>query len=239
LPFSYLVPDARLLSPESIRFFYIDPAFTDRLFDGVMAAGSIGTLDQAFTASMIQSLRSLVDEHLGASQLTGFLLRSQAVCRFPTLGVRGVDGTGATLPVLRRDQLSQDTLIVIFGGVTHLVELQQPNEGTHFGLEKLAGVGYALTLCDDSGAIVPGSPAHGNFVNPPLNADGSTPSAARRVSISALRTAYSNAFAQTAGNKPTADSCRLALCLQRQPYVQQFGDPSLATTSTQTLAGGK
>ena len=31
VPFSYLVPDANLLPPESIRFFYIDRAWTDAL----------------------------------------------------------------------------------------------------------------------------------------------------------------------------------------------------------------
>ena len=42
VPFDYLVPDERLLPDESIRFFYIDRSWTDRLLDGAIAVGKIG-----------------------------------------------------------------------------------------------------------------------------------------------------------------------------------------------------
>src|SRR6516225_11904360 len=48
VPFDYLVPDARLLPDESIRFFYLDRSWTDRLVDGAMAVGKIGSRDQAY-----------------------------------------------------------------------------------------------------------------------------------------------------------------------------------------------
>ena len=47
VPFDYLVPDARLLPDESIRFFYLDRSWTDRLVDGAIAVGKIGTREQA------------------------------------------------------------------------------------------------------------------------------------------------------------------------------------------------
>src|ERR1700730_1667868 len=47
VPFDYLVPDSRLLPDESIRFFYIDRSWTDRLMDGAISVGKIGTRDQA------------------------------------------------------------------------------------------------------------------------------------------------------------------------------------------------
>src|ERR1022692_3236238 len=47
VPFDYLVPDARLLPDESIRFFYLDRSWTDRLADGAIAIGKIGSRDQA------------------------------------------------------------------------------------------------------------------------------------------------------------------------------------------------
>ena len=45
VPFNYLVPDSRLLPQESVRFFYIDRNFTDRLVDGALSVWphSIGT----------------------------------------------------------------------------------------------------------------------------------------------------------------------------------------------------
>jgi len=47
VPFRYLVPDERMLPKESIRFFYLDRSWTDRLVDGAMAVGKIGTRELA------------------------------------------------------------------------------------------------------------------------------------------------------------------------------------------------
>lgn len=46
LPLSYLVPDAGLLPPESVRFFYVDPVYSDRLVEGVLSAARTGTPDE-------------------------------------------------------------------------------------------------------------------------------------------------------------------------------------------------
>ena len=40
VPFSYLVPDASLLPPESMRFFYLDRNWTDALVEGVLSIGT-------------------------------------------------------------------------------------------------------------------------------------------------------------------------------------------------------
>ena len=37
VPFAYLVPDARMLPPESIRFFAVDPNWTTALTDGALS----------------------------------------------------------------------------------------------------------------------------------------------------------------------------------------------------------
>src|SRR5882762_6694765 len=47
VPFDYLIPDARLLPDESIRFFYLDRSWADRLIDGSISVGKIGTREQA------------------------------------------------------------------------------------------------------------------------------------------------------------------------------------------------
>src|SRR5215475_2258874 len=47
VPFEYLIPDPRLLPDESIRFFYLDRSWCDRLVDGAIAVGKIGSREQA------------------------------------------------------------------------------------------------------------------------------------------------------------------------------------------------
>jgi hypothetical protein len=113
VPFEYLVPDARLLPNESIRFFYIDRSWTDRLVDGALAVGKIGTREQAHHQAHAANLQSQLDltervvrvmqRGLAASSetapgtepdqdqggmISGFLLRSAAVSGWPSMDVR-------------------------------------------------------------------------------------------------------------------------------------------------------
>lgn len=113
VPFDYLVPDARLLPDESIRFFYLDRSWTDRLVDGAMAVGKIGSRDQAFhqarsgpvsqqidlTERIVRDLQRKRDSFSNLKQandanpaaadvVTGFLLRSAAVSGWPHMEVR-------------------------------------------------------------------------------------------------------------------------------------------------------
>src|SRR3954469_3396117 len=39
VPFNYLVADARVLAPETIKFFEIDPTWSDALLDGALSIG--------------------------------------------------------------------------------------------------------------------------------------------------------------------------------------------------------
>ena len=112
VPFEYLVPDERLLPPESIRFFYVDRSWTDRVVDGAAAVGQIGSREQAHyqahssavTTQLDQSERMVrrlqrkndflsakaeVDAHPRPGEVvTGFLLRSSVVAGWPHLDVR-------------------------------------------------------------------------------------------------------------------------------------------------------
>jgi hypothetical protein len=105
VPFDYLVPDARLLPDESIRFFYLDRSWTDRLIDGAIAVGKTGTREQAhhqYQAPNLQSQLDLTERTVRNTQIakqlptgsgaagiiTGFLLRSAAVTGWPSMDVR-------------------------------------------------------------------------------------------------------------------------------------------------------
>jgi hypothetical protein len=113
VPFDYLVPDERLLPDESIRFFYLDRSWTDRLVDGAIAVGKIGTREQAhhhghapavhqqldLTERIVRviqrGLKGFTDaksdpnaDTSPADTVTGFLLRSSAVSGWPHMDVR-------------------------------------------------------------------------------------------------------------------------------------------------------
>jgi hypothetical protein len=113
VPFDYLVADDRLLPDESIRFFYLDRSWTDRLVDGAIAVGKIGTREQAhhqghapavnqqldLTERAVRTIqrglqsfpdaKALNDQNTApADIITGFLLRSSAVSGWPQMDVR-------------------------------------------------------------------------------------------------------------------------------------------------------
>jgi hypothetical protein len=108
VPFDYLVPDARLLPDESIRFFYVDRSWTDRLVDGAIAVGKIGSREQAHHQAHAADVQSQLDlqervvrilqrgnaplpnppDTAAAGIVTGFLLRSAAVTGWPSMDVR-------------------------------------------------------------------------------------------------------------------------------------------------------
>lgn len=115
VPMEYLVPDDRLLPPESIRFFYLDRSWTDRLVDGALAVGQIGSREQAHYHAHAESVAKTLDQteravrrfQLGkdfaaerlvaqnnarpADVVTGFILRSSAVKQWPHMDVRAYD----------------------------------------------------------------------------------------------------------------------------------------------------
>jgi hypothetical protein len=108
VPFRYLVPDERMLPPESIRFFHVDLNWLDALIDGAYSIGRYasglgqGTLHNRVEGALAESLapalnraaRSRRRQQFGAAMaddpapfeaVTGFLLRSQVVKGWPGL----------------------------------------------------------------------------------------------------------------------------------------------------------
>jgi hypothetical protein len=161
VPFNYLVPDSRLLPVESVRFFYIDRNFTDRLVDGALSVGKTTTREFLHYESVHAAVRQQTDdeeallrrqfrgETVGSStapqaaDLTGLLLRSRAVSGWPGLEVKAYRGTTAVTPdeqgtrlrLLRMDRLAPDVLFCIFEGVPTRVDVEEPREGIQFGVD--------------------------------------------------------------------------------------------------------
>jgi hypothetical protein len=163
VPFNYLVPDSRLLPVESIRFFYVDRNFTDRLVDGALSVGKTTTREFLHHTAVHSEVRRRADEEErvlrrqlrgegngivtepGAADLTGLLLRSRAVSGWPGLEVKAFRGTtrdtptggGSRLPLLRMDRLAPDVLLCLFHGVPTRVDVEEPREGIQFGVDPL------------------------------------------------------------------------------------------------------
>lgn len=161
VPFSYLVADADLVPPESIRFFYIDRRWTDALVQGALSVGTITTADRAQLEAVYPHIRADVDEaervirsphgeerlEGAGGAITGFLLRSRAVSGWPGLHVRAyrrdvIDDDALTteaeshpdrLKLLRIERLAPAVLLALIDGVPAVVHIEEPRRGIQFG----------------------------------------------------------------------------------------------------------
>jgi hypothetical protein len=165
LPFTCLVPDARMLPrttppagdhpddpplPGAIRFGYLDPNWTDALLDGALSlavessrqASASGAQDPAIRAAIGAALArrcGLDDPPPGP--FTALLLRSDLVSGWPTLAVTPLDASGApTIPVLRMDRLAPGVLLALFAGVPASVRIAEPHIGLTLGTDEQGAV---------------------------------------------------------------------------------------------------
>ncbi|HEX3789835.1 MAG TPA: hypothetical protein VHW44_18355 [Pseudonocardiaceae bacterium] len=151
-PFNLLVPDSRMLAPETLRFFYLDQNWLHALVDGALSVGMASSRDTFFQQTMhdlvhdsaLAAAQALRDQLVGVSPpaaevaenlVSGFLLRSDVVAGWPNLAVRGLLADDTLLKVLRLDRLAPDLLLCLFWGVPDHVELSEPQEGFRFGVD--------------------------------------------------------------------------------------------------------
>lgn len=159
LPFTNLVPDARMLPAESIRFFYVDPNYVDALCDGaqsVLARSSLDKVQQAATRDVVRReaiarARRLRADAVGVAPaddletgdpVAGFLLRSAAVSGWPGMEVRAfgsADGKTDQIFPVRMDRLAPDVLLCLLPAVPAWVEVDEPRETLAFGVEQGEG----------------------------------------------------------------------------------------------------
>jgi hypothetical protein len=142
IPLSYLVPDDKLLPPESIRFFHVDLTWIDRVIDGAFSVANTGTVDIAMSAAMAQIARVALDAELTklakvqwtpADGMTGMLIRSELVRRWPGMIVSIDDSPDG---VLRHEPISTDVYIALFAGTPASVQIKEPHVGLRFGLQQ-------------------------------------------------------------------------------------------------------
>lgn len=244
VPFTHLVPDARMLPPESLRFFHTDPNWLDALISGALGIGaqsSRDTLQDAVVAAAVRAKAANAaarhrdrerdaepgDPDASLGRVCGLLLRSALVSGWPHLAVRAVDVAGAALPVLRMDHLSPTVLLCLFNGVPATVELAEPQEGFRFGVED-DGLIPLRSLLPDAGPRLP----LGEQLGPDVTFDvlrhlrPSADPAVRVLDLTslvpALATALDTAHGTGVGAVGPAD---LALQLVKVPEAIRFDGP--------------
>jgi hypothetical protein len=253
VPFAYLAPDADLLPKESIRFFYLDRAWTDALVQGALSVGTVNSGDRAELQALYPVIRDEVDEEERrvrlpggesvqqgpAGPITGFLIRSRAISGWPGVHVRayreelGVSDD-ATIPesdarrvkLLRMERLAPAVLLVLFDGIPAVVHIEEPRQGIQFGvfLEQTATANTFTGFVTARNALTTGN------VNPRVDA----PVPFRRgapgvLDLSQLNTSLMNTTGTNMGTD--VDSAEFALQMLRFPYRQVFGDPNAGGTT--------
>jgi hypothetical protein len=163
VPFNYLVPDERMLPPESLRAFQVDLAWMDALLDGALSIGRASTGELTAHAEHAAALHATAfavsrelranaapeTDHVNtAEQVSGFLLRSQVVSGWPHISVKGFSDTGQTteIPKLRMQRLSADVLLCLFDGVIADFMIREAPEQLHCGVEEQNGGALTTTL---------------------------------------------------------------------------------------------
>jgi hypothetical protein len=230
VPFQYLVPLEKMIEAgrrpdpsrdmlplESIRFFFLDPEWVDHLVQGALSASAVGTREQDPLAKMMAATRRRLDDQAPTTGfVTGFLLRSVAVRRWPRMEVRFLDG-GKALTKLRQQRLSESVMIYMAEGRPDKVEIEEPDEGTQFGVEEVAGSGYQTEL----------RKPEGDFFTPAKYAHvGLRPSTRRVVRVDRLQSEVRRELGLVNGN---VGSARIAMALQQTPYIQSFEHQPNAT----------
>lgn len=130
VPFNYLVPDERMLPAESIRFFQLDSLWIESLLDGAFSVGRVATSANAQDQTV--DVAAVAGAH---AQVTGFLLRSDAVSGWPGLLVDAMNAAALTLECLRMERLSPHVLLCLFAGEAARVALHLKPEDLHFGID--------------------------------------------------------------------------------------------------------
>jgi hypothetical protein len=154
VPFHYLIPNAALLPPESLRFFHLDDNWVDALVDGALSIAVRSSADRglASRADLQSALSRIVyqyrlrlqgktpewnpKERYMETPKSGLLLRSSIVSGWPGVEVTvETGGAGDTIPrILRMDQIVDGVLFCLVRGSIEKVIFREPLEGLTFGV---------------------------------------------------------------------------------------------------------
>ncbi|MEV0032675.1 hypothetical protein [Nocardia sp. NPDC050793] len=124
LPFEHLVPDPRMLPPESIRFFYVDEGWLRAAVDGALSVGVGHALDA--------DLNTLALE-VSATPACGVLIRSALVPNWPRTIYSAFRGEQQIAPS-RQANFGNGVLLLLYPEVIDTFTIAEPPQGLYFGV---------------------------------------------------------------------------------------------------------
>ncbi|WP_406276778.1 hypothetical protein OH799_06620 [Nocardia sp. NBC_00881] len=124
LPFDHVVPDPRMLPPESIRFGYLDPGWVRAAVDGALSVGVGHTLD-----ADLNTLAADVATPPGCA----VLIRSVLIPHWPRTVFTAFRGEETVEPS-RRAMFGSDVLMLLYPRVIDRFAVAEPPQGLHFGV---------------------------------------------------------------------------------------------------------
>ncbi|QKW53602.1 hypothetical protein [Streptomyces buecherae] len=136
VPWEYLVPDARMLPPESLRLFHLDTGWTGALADGALSVGAAGTLDAAAEAILSENGPA------GPAVTTGLLLRSALVQGWPDLSIIARTSAGDVVEETRRSLPDPGIMLILYRDRPQTIVLAEPHQGLSFGIDQDTGPGH-------------------------------------------------------------------------------------------------
>lgn len=153
IPFDYLVADPDMLPIETLRFFVIDKEWIACLLDGAFSLGRVHSGDHEQDR---RHAKETPDQHPAAisqEQMSGFLIRSEAVSGWPDLHIEAFHKTDEGREkkrVLRKEKLSDNVVLYLYEGMIDEVDMFQKAESVHFGLDR-SDSGYHKNLKNRQG----------------------------------------------------------------------------------------
>ena len=188
VPFSYLVPDQRMLPVESIRFFYLDQNWMEALTAGALSLAIHNSNDVALQAAMLPQLNQAVAQQqqslyqsradalpaAGANgvNVSGMLIRSALVSGWPKLVISATLG-GGPVQIIRNDCPADTVRLVLFAGIPDTITLAEPYQGLLFGVEEAGIYPRCVTSSALTGAIISNiSPITPSFRKPATGSVG-------------------------------------------------------------------
>jgi hypothetical protein len=157
VPFEYLVPDEAMLPQESVRFFFVDENWIERMIDGALSVVARTELDQLITDTLHTTFRQPVADSVVARvrprllgmdpasiepeplnwPLTGFLIRSVVAANWKGMVIENTSRNDPATPLttLRLDQPAQGVILGLYNGQLGSVTFKHPPESLHFGID--------------------------------------------------------------------------------------------------------
>ena len=149
LPLHYLIPDDQLLPAESMRFFYLDPFWIKAAVDGALSAATTSRRQRMPFHDLYERIWEVLNGPRATGgtatssvrldgTVTGFVMRSNVVGRWPSLRVSARDSGDNELGTFI-ERLTPSLLVCLIVGVPQEIDVIEPSAETGFGVVERAG----------------------------------------------------------------------------------------------------